>query len=848
MWSASPSAENALFNVPLPPIGRLSPSPGRRITRGPRAVAFALLALLCWPVLGLARPVPGEDASAATRSLVQRLEVTAGPVHPFRYTQEPPRTNATKRLFLRRGAFFPGERITLSFRLLEPAPTSVQASSAASPRSRAPAAVPATLRVVVGLYALDGTKRADLGEVLLRGSTAGLQGELSFTVPELAEGQYLLSGQFRSSEGRSLVTRSNLVLVAPDYPRLLEAAQAALARARERTAGLDPLLREVSLPSTEMLVEDAQMLWSDFGQAPRDWDSVKELLVTARLYAEKLASGEDPWKDRTGVFTKAYRSELDGTLQPYGLYVPTAYRPAQAWPLVVGLHGAGSNHLLHRRRLFGLGNAPGESDFEAIRNRVDYPQVGFIVLTPYGRGETAGYQGIAEGDVLRALEHVQRAYRVDADRVHLTGLSMGGAGTWHLGLRYPDLFASLSPVCGVADLDLMPWTKTWGALDRQLMSLTGYTRLVENAANLEVFFFHGDEDDAVNVVASRQMQRAFEKAGLAGRSAHYFELPGVTHFAWDLAYRDGALFRRLENLRRERFPTRVVYSTFSPRYRKAYWLRVDQLGRGLELSRIEGTQQSGRFDLQTQNVAAFSLLLSPAIAPPGRPVEVKVNGQEVFRGIPEGELLSFAIEGDLGESRRPLTWRRTAPWEGPARGPPDHPEATVYSPSLAQYGPHLYVYGTQGDAATTAASKLLAERLADWAPEARARWQVLADTQVTAELMASNDLVVVGTPTTNKVLADLRELPLRQDGSGTFAGGRRVAGPRASYRLLHPNPLATQHRVLVYGGASPAALRRFHDTMGRQAPLFSRFADYVVIEETGKVTLEGLFRDDYQLP
>ena len=93
------------------------------------------------------------------------------------------------------------------------------------------------------------------------------------------------------------------------------------------------------------------------------------------------------------------------------------------------------------------------------------------------------------------------------------------------------------------------------------MALTGYSRLVENAANQQVFVFHGDEDDAVNVAASRKMTEAFEKAGLAGDGVHYFELPGVTHFAWDFAYRDASLFHRVEGVRRNPFPERVVYST-----------------------------------------------------------------------------------------------------------------------------------------------------------------------------------------------------------------------------------------------------------------------------------------------
>jgi dienelactone hydrolase len=505
----------------------------------------------------------------------------------------------------------------------------------------------------------------------------------------------------------------------------------------------------------------------------------------------------------------------------------------------VSLHGATSNHLLNRRRVFGLGNESGEQDYDAIREEVSVPDVGFVVLAPYGRGEVAGYDGVAEGDVLRAMEHTQKAYNVDPDRVHLTGLSMGGGGTWHIGLRYADRFASIAPVCAVADMDLMPWTAGWGALDRELMSLTGYTQIAENASNLQVFVFHGDEDDAVNVLASRKMMEAFAKAGLAGRSAHYFELPGVTHFAWDFAYRDASLFRRVEGIRRNPSPERVVYSTFSPRYNRAYWLRIDRIDRGFTLARLEATQKAGVFDVKADNLTAFSLLLSPAIAPAGSPIEVMVNGKRAYRGTPKGDVLSLA------GSRQ--SWKSTSPWKGPAQGPPDHAQAGFRSGGLAQYGPHVYVYGTLGDEATTAASKAGAEMLADWGSSVRATWRVLADKEVTPELMGTHDLVLVGTAATNRVLAGLVGLPIRQDASGTWVDDRKVAGPGATYRLLHPNPGAAHRLVLVYGGASPAALERFVP-QGRSAPPFSRFADYVVIGEDDKVVLEGYFRDGYRIP
>ncbi len=788
------------------------------------ALLPALLTALALPTLA----APAEESKPLdAKAFAQSAEVVATPVHPFRYNQPIPTPNQTKPLLNRRRAFFPGEKVTLDFRVPEGQTL----------------AGPVTARVTLALHDLLGAKLHELGEAAVSTSTSGVEGTLAWTVPDVAEGQYLLAARFSGEDGRALATRSNVVLVTPEYPRLLEAAQAALARARPASASADAVVRDISLPSTEMLVEDAEMRWSDFGQAPRDWEYVKRQLTEARAYADRLAAGEDPWKERTGAFTKAYRSEIDGTLQPYGLYVPPSYDSAKAWPMMVGLHGSGSNHLLHRRRLFGLGNEPGEEDYDAIRKDVAFPEVGFIVVTPYGRGEVAGYNGIAEGDVLRAMDHVQRAYNVDPDRVHLTGLSMGGGGTWHIGLRYPDRFASITPVCGVADLDLMPWTAGRGALDRELMSLTGYTWIVENASNQQVFIFHGDEDDAVPVVASRKMMEAFEKAGLVGQSAHYFELPGVTHFAWDFAYRDASLFRRVEGIRRNPFPERVVYSTFSPRYSKAYWLRIDRVDRGLTLARIEGTQKAGAFDVKTDNLAAFSILLAPAIAPAGRPVEVKVNGKSVFRGVPKGEVLSFA--GGKG------SWKRTDAWRGPAQGPPaleDRPAAGLRSGSLAQHGPHVYVYGTLGDAETTAASKALAEKLADWGPSVRARWRVLADTEVAPDLMATHDLVLVGTNATNRVLAGLVGLPLRQDASGTWANGRKVAGPAATYRLLYPNPGATRRRVLVYGGSSPAALERFRPSSPQAPPAFSLFADYLVVGEDGKVVLEGFFRDGYAIP
>jgi pimeloyl-ACP methyl ester carboxylesterase len=764
-----------------------------------------------------------EKLAWSAQDLAERVELQPEPYPVFRYNQgNGPYGDPSRPLVEHRRAFFPGEAVRFAFRL---------------PRE-AKVASPLEARVALNLSDLDGRSLQTSAPVVLKASTEAAEGALDWTVADVKEGQYFLAARFTDVDGKPLVTRTDIVTIAPDYPALLAAAEAAVARAAAGKAGFTPLVREVSLPSVEMRIEDAKMRWYDFGRAPRDWDFIRKNLLAAREEAERLASGEDPLKDRRGVFTKAYRSALDNTLQPYALYVPKSYDPAKAYPLLVSLHGATSNHLLNRRRAFGLGNRPGESDYEAIRNDVEFPEVDFIVVSPYGRGEVAGYNGIAEADVLRVMDDVSRAYNVDPDRVHLTGLSMGGGGTWHLGLRNPDRFASLTPVCAVANVSMFRWAAGMGPLDKELAELTSAMAVAENAGNQQVFIFHGDEDPAVAIEQSRKMVELYKGLGWLDKNVHYFELPGVNHFAWDFSYRNASLFDRIRDVRRNRNPERVVYKTHSPRYTKAYWLRIDRIDHGLKLARIEGQRGAGSFEIATDNLSAFSILLDPETAPAGKPLAVHVNGKAVYQGTPGGKVLSFAA-GKNGVFA-------PKPWSGPAVGPPDHAEAGLRTASLAQSDAHLYVYGTRGDAAATEAARRAAQALADWGPNVRARWKVVADKDVTSDVMLANNLVLVGNARINNIVEGIeRDLPIRQDDAGTKAGGRRVAGPGASFRLEYPNPVAPGRRVLVYAASSPAGFERLEAKGPGKGP--SRQADYAVVDEDGTVALEGYFRDDWKI-
>lgn len=123
-----------------------------------------------------------------------------------------------------------------------------------------------------------------------------------------------------------------------------------------------------------------------------------------------------------------------------------------------------------------------------------------------------------------ALDAVLAAEPIDPDRIYLTGLSMGGYGSWDLAARHPERFAAVIPICGGGDL-----------------------AMAKRLAPLPLWCFHGDDDPLVPVELSRSMIAAIRAAGGA---PVYSELSGVGHDSWTPAYRNPAVLDWLFSQRR----------------------------------------------------------------------------------------------------------------------------------------------------------------------------------------------------------------------------------------------------------------------------------------------------------
>ena len=218
----------------------------------------------------------------------------------------------------------------------------------------------------------------------------------------------------------------------------------------------------------------------------------------AETLSSALLEGKDPLKKSTGDFHLAYQSAVDSQLVPYRLFVPEGYTPDRSWPLIIGLHGASGseNTWLDRRR---------RGDTENLCKRLSQER-GYVFVAPSGRGPYTGYRGIGGQDVMDVLDRVLSIYNIDPERVYLTGHSMGGGGTWILGLRHAEKFAAIAPIAASGR-----WVRS---------------RHVKPHADLPVLFSQGAKDMVALAEPARRTAKLLSKYMT---NFTYNETPDDTH-------------------------------------------------------------------------------------------------------------------------------------------------------------------------------------------------------------------------------------------------------------------------------------------------------------------------------
>lgn len=223
----------------------------------------------------------------------------------------------------------------------------------------------------------------------------------------------------------------------------------------------------------------------------------------------------------TGFLTRTL--SFEGTTYRYVVYVPAGHDGRRKLPVLLFLHGAGERGTDGMRQIeVGLGRA--------IRwNQERFPM---IVVFPQAPPDTR-WLGNESRFAVRAMEEAAAEFNGDRERFYLTGISLGGYGTWHLALENPELFAAIAPVCGGIVKPETAVNVRQSPLTMSAPDPYAFVAARVHEQRVPIWIFHGADDPVIPVDESRRMA---EELRSRGADVRYTEYPDAGHNAWDPAY------------------------------------------------------------------------------------------------------------------------------------------------------------------------------------------------------------------------------------------------------------------------------------------------------------------------
>lgn len=578
---------------------------------------------------------------------------------------------------------------------------------------------------------------------------------------------------------------------------------------------------------------------------------VQRALQRAAERADALSGGRAPWIGQPGRSVHGFVSVVDGSTQPYGLNVPAGYDSSRPMRLDVVLHGSSGSRAtgmgdLHFMNGFDRGDGGGQ---EAAR--ADYLEV-----FPMGRlGENA-YRFEGETDVDEAIEAVCRNFRVDRNRIVLRGSSLGGVGTWQLGLKRPDKFVAIGPAAGPVDtfefanspwphfvrLDpLTPWQKS-------MLHLVDAIDYVGNARMVPVVAAMGDQDPYFS--SHLLIERAFQAEGipfrgLIDRGAGH----GITARVMNEQLR---MLGELSSAGIDRAPQQIHFVTWTLKFSRCHWVEVLGLQAHYQRAQLDATLAGDGSVAVTRatNITRVALL-PPAL---GRASSrLTIDGRPVALPSRRDPAQPVVVERHRGrwvclDNRLVAKWRGKQPG---LQGPIDDAFATRF----------LCVRGTGrpwNPAVADWADANLRRFIDEWRRHYRGELPVKNDTEVTAEDLRTSNLVLFGDPGSNRWIREvLPSLPLRWSRGEVRMGRQRFPAADHAVELIQPNPLpgAAGHYVVLNSGHT------YHDAELRLSYMvFPRLGDWAVVKvgknppsAPARVVAEtvldsGFFGEDWRLP
>ncbi|MCX6906811.1 MAG: prolyl oligopeptidase family serine peptidase, partial [Verrucomicrobia bacterium] len=565
---------------------------------------------------------------------------------------------------------------------------------------------------------------------------------------------------------------------------------------------------------------------------------------------KELGANKPSWPAQKGRLVRAYRSRVDGSVQPYGLIIPDSYDGKKPIRLDLVLHGRGGT----LNEVSFIASHDADSKSKPVPKEQDY-----ITLEVFGRVNNA-YRWAGETDVFEALASVQQRYKIDDKRIVLRGFSMGGAGAWHLGLHHSDKWAAVEAGAGFTDTkkytagkltDLKPWQETtlhiYDAEDYAL-----------NAFNVPWVAYAGEDDPAIRCTIA--MREALEREGfkfkpdglnwLTTNLRAIFLIGPKTPHRWhpeSKAASDKFINEAVATKRSE--PAHVRFVTYTTRFNRCGWVTVDAMERHYERAEVDASisNRGSQLDIKTHNVTRFVLpdqSQGPRLTIDGQRFQLRAH----LHATPSDLVLEkkgatwTASDIAFNQLDRQLPLRKKHGLQGPI-------DDAFMEPFLC-----VRPTGAPNNAFVNDGAKarleLFAKEFSKWM---RGDVRLKDDAAVTTEDIANHNLILFGDPASNRLIAQIADkLPIRWTKASITVGGKTFSAADHVLVMIYPNPLNPRRYVVLNTGHTFGE----KEFRGTNALLFPRLGDYAVIkltkspagEVSEEVVLAGLFDEQWMLP
>jgi hypothetical protein len=540
------------------------------------------------------------------------------------------------------------------------------------------------------------------------------------------------------------------------------------------------------IPSVEIFHKavDWALKYDEFFDA-KQFDTARDFLAQGMQRAKDLRAGTPGWNEASGLVVRAYRSSIDGSVQPYGLVVPPDWTPKDTKPRALHLW------------CHGRGEKLSELSFIADRqkNKGEFTPEGAIVLHLYGRYCCAN-KFAGEVDAFEAMRDVGQHYKIDATRLVVRGFSMGGASAWQFATHFPGTWAAAAPGAGFAETAEFfrsfgqgktppPW---W---EQVLWRWYDATTVARNLSGLPLVAYSGEIDGQKQ--AAEIMIRYAKEEGIeiphvigpqTGHKYHPDSKPQIEKFISD-ALEKG----------RQQFPHSIKFTTYTLMYPERDWLKITGMEKHWERADVDASlDKDGNVEIRTKNIASLELRVptNAAIQPSNRLV---IDGEQV--SVPAANAFRFTkwngkwqVNGKLPET---LNKRNEHKRPGVC-GPIDHAFMSSFL--------HVRPTGKPQQESTGAWVKSEMEHATtQWRQVFRGDAPIKDDTAITeADIQASN-LILWGDPSSNAVLKKIADkLPVKWGKDSLEFRGYKLEAASYAPILIFPNPLNPQKYVVVNSG------------------------------------------------